>query len=45
MFRFGLLRAAYRRDALEAVVTRSRFGHDEITNDGIGFELRLFKSM
>lgn len=43
IFRFGLLRAAYTRDALEAVVTRSRFGHGEIADEGIGFELRLFK--
>ena len=43
IFRFGLLRVAYTRDALEGVVARSHFGHGEITNDGIGFELRLFK--
>jgi ubiquinone/menaquinone biosynthesis C-methylase UbiE len=42
-FRYGLLRAAYTRQALEAVVARSRFGHGEIIQDGIGFELRLAK--
>ena len=41
IFRFGLLRAAYTREALEAVVARSRFGAGEIVADGIGFELRL----
>ena len=41
VFRFGLLRAAYTREALEAVVARSRFGVGEIVPDGIGFELRL----
>jgi ubiquinone/menaquinone biosynthesis C-methylase UbiE len=43
IFRLGLLRAAYRREALEAVVSHSRFGHGEIVNDGIGFELKLVK--
>ena len=43
IFRYGLLRAAYTRDALEAVVARSRFGRGEIRQDGIGFELRLQK--
>src|SRR6266540_7500326 len=41
IFRLGLLRAAYTREALEAVVARSRFGRGEIVEDGIGFELRL----
>src|SRR5262249_36983980 len=44
VFRFGLLRAAYTRDALEAVVARSRFGRGELIPDGIGFELRLSKA-
>jgi ubiquinone/menaquinone biosynthesis C-methylase UbiE len=43
IFRVALLRAAYTREALEAVVARSRFGRAEIVNDGIGFELRLVK--
>ncbi|HTD76149.1 MAG TPA: methyltransferase domain-containing protein, partial [Chloroflexota bacterium] len=43
IFRLGLLREAYTRPALEAVVTRSRFGEGEIVQDGIGFELRLVK--
>jgi ubiquinone/menaquinone biosynthesis C-methylase UbiE len=43
IFRFGLLRAAFTRAALEAVVARSRFGHGDIVQDGIGFELRLTK--
>ena len=42
-FRFGLLRAAYTREALEAAVARSRFGRGDILLDGIGFELRLVK--
>ena len=42
-FRLGLLRAAYTREALQDVVTRSRFRHGEIVPDGIGFELRLAK--
>ncbi len=40
-FRLMLLRPAYTREALEAVVARSRFGRGEIIVDGIGFELRL----
>jgi ubiquinone/menaquinone biosynthesis C-methylase UbiE len=43
IFRLGLLRAAYTRDALEAVVGRSRFGRGEIVPEGIGFELRLVR--
>jgi ubiquinone/menaquinone biosynthesis C-methylase UbiE len=42
-FRAALLRAAYTRPALEAVVARSRFGGGEIVDDGIGFELKLLK--
>jgi ubiquinone/menaquinone biosynthesis C-methylase UbiE len=43
IFRLGLLRAAYTREALEAVVARSKFGRGEIVQDGIGFELRLVR--
>lgn len=43
-FRFGLLREAYTRDRLDAVVAGSRFGTGEVRIDGIGFELRLVKS-
>jgi len=42
-FRLMLLRRAYTREALEAVVARSRFGRGEIIVDGIGFDLRLVK--
>jgi hypothetical protein len=44
-FRLMLLRTAYTREALEAVVARSRFGRGEIIVDGIGFELRLVKEV
>src|SRR5262245_23165340 len=43
IFRLALLPAAYTRQALEAVVARSRFGRGEIVPDGVGFELRLAK--
>ena len=43
-FRLMLLRTAYTREALEAIVARSRFGQGEILVDGIGFELRLAKA-
>jgi hypothetical protein len=44
IFRYGLLRAAYTRAALEALVERSRFGSGQIVVDGgVGFELRLVK--
>jgi ubiquinone/menaquinone biosynthesis C-methylase UbiE len=43
IFRLALLRAAYTRAALEAVVARSRFGRGDIVEDGVGFELRLSK--
>jgi ubiquinone/menaquinone biosynthesis C-methylase UbiE len=43
-FRFGLLREAYTRNRLDAVVAGSRFGTGEVRIDGIGFELRLVKS-
>jgi ubiquinone/menaquinone biosynthesis C-methylase UbiE len=42
-FRLMLLRNAYTREALEAVVARSHFGRGEILVDGIGFDLRLVK--
>lgn len=42
-FQFVLLRRAYTRDVLEAMVARSRFGTCEIEKDGIGFELRLVR--
>jgi ubiquinone/menaquinone biosynthesis C-methylase UbiE len=45
IFRLALLRAAYTREALMAVVARSRFGHGELTPDGIGFQLRLIKAI
>ena len=44
-FRFGLLREAYTRDRLDAVVAASRFGSGEVRIDGIGFELRLVKRL
>ena len=40
-FRFLLLRTAYRRDELERMAARSRFGGGELRDEGIGFELRL----
>jgi len=43
IFRHALLRAAYTRQGLEDVVTRSRFGRGEIVSEGIGFELKLVK--
>jgi ubiquinone/menaquinone biosynthesis C-methylase UbiE len=43
IFRHALLRAAYTREKLEAVVARSRFGRGDILMDGLGFELQLVK--
>jgi ubiquinone/menaquinone biosynthesis C-methylase UbiE len=43
IFRLMLLRAAYTREALEAVVARSRFGSGDIVPDGVGFQLRLVR--
>jgi hypothetical protein len=43
IFQFVLLRRAYTRAALEAIVAASRCGPCEIIADGIGFELRLLK--
>lgn len=45
IFRHALLRAAYTRPGLEAVVARSRFGRGEIVKDGVGFELKLVKEV
>jgi len=42
-FRNMLLKSAYTREAMEAMVSESRFGKGEILKDGIGFELRLVK--
>lgn len=42
-FRTVLLRRAYTREVLEAMVTKSRFGRGEIRVNGIAFELRLSK--
>lgn len=42
-FRQMLLKSAYTDDALERMVSQSRFGHGEILREGIGFELRLAK--
>lgn len=41
VFRFGLLKRAYTREAVESLVARSRFGTCRIEPDGIGFELQL----
>jgi len=38
-----LLKNAYTREALDAMVSQSRFAQGEIAQDGIGFELRLAK--
>ncbi|HVC35376.1 MAG TPA: class I SAM-dependent methyltransferase [Chloroflexota bacterium] len=40
-FRLMLLKTAYTHDALERMVSQSRFGKGEIREDGIGFDLRL----
>lgn len=40
-FRFVLLKRAYAREGLDALVARSRFRTCEIVNDGVGFQLRL----
>ena len=41
IFRFGLLRRAYTREAVEAFAALSRFRTCRFEPDGIGFELRL----
>jgi ubiquinone/menaquinone biosynthesis C-methylase UbiE len=38
-----LLKRAYGREAIDAMVSQSRFAKGEIAQDGIGFELRLAK--
>ena len=40
-FQCMLLKRAYTREALEALVARSHFGTCHIETDGIGFELQL----
>jgi ubiquinone/menaquinone biosynthesis C-methylase UbiE len=42
-FRNMLLKRAYTREAIDAMVSQSRFAEGEISKDGIGFELRLAK--
>lgn len=42
-FRNMLLKRAYTREAIDAMVSQSRFAKGEISQDGIGFELRLAK--
>jgi ubiquinone/menaquinone biosynthesis C-methylase UbiE len=42
-FRNMLLKSAYTREAIDAMVSQSRFAKGEISQDGIGFELRLAK--
>jgi len=42
-FRAMLLKSAYTREAIDAMVSQSRFAKGEISPDGIGFELRLAK--
>jgi hypothetical protein len=41
IFRFGLLRRACSREALETLVAHSRFRTGVVEAEGIGFELRL----
>jgi len=43
IFRFGLLKRAYTRDAVEALAALSRFRTCRFAPDGIGFELMLAK--
>jgi ubiquinone/menaquinone biosynthesis C-methylase UbiE len=43
IFRFGLLRRAYTREAVEALAVLSRFRTSQFEPDGIGFELKLAK--
>jgi ubiquinone/menaquinone biosynthesis C-methylase UbiE len=42
-FRTMLLKSAYTGEAIDAMVSQSRFAKGEISQDGIGFELRLAK--
>lgn len=41
IFRFGLLRAAYRIPAIQQLASRSRFHGGRIVTSGVGFDLRL----
>ena len=43
IFRFGLLKRAYTTDAIERMVSQSRFGRCQVALDGIAFELQLSK--
>jgi ubiquinone/menaquinone biosynthesis C-methylase UbiE len=42
-FRAMLLKNAYTREAIDTMVSQSRFAKGEISQDGIGFELQLAK--
>ena len=42
-FRSVLLKNAYTREAIDVMVSQSRFAKGEVAQDGIGFELRLAK--
>ena len=42
-FRNMLLKNAYTREAIDAMVSQSRFAKGEVLQDGIGFELQLAK--
>ena len=42
-FRAVLLKNAYTREAVDAMVSQSRFAKGEIVQDGIGLEVRLAK--
>ena len=44
IFRVGLLKRAYTREALEHIAAQSRFARHEVIADGIGFELHLTKT-
>ena len=41
IFRVSLLRRAYTREAVEALVAKSRFAMCQFEADGIGFEVQL----
>ncbi len=42
-FRFFLLKNAYDRDAITRMAAQSRFGHGEVMQSGVEFDLRLAK--
>ena len=44
-FRTVLLKNAYTQEALEGLVAESRFGSGQVLEDGIGFDLRLVRSV